>query len=57
MKEEELQHLKDQAQKEKKELLVMVSKRDQDHKNQLESMKWAMEKEKQSIQEVCMLHA
>ena len=39
MQEEEVQFLKQQAEREKEELLKMVSSRDEDHKKLLESVK------------------
>ena len=75
-KEEELQFLKQQAEREKEQAerekeqaereneelqtqLEMVTKRDQEHKKQLESVKRDMERQKQNtltMQDVCMLY-
>ena len=48
--------MKQQAEREKELFLEMVSKRDQEHKKQLESMKGEMEQKIQNLQEVCTLH-
>ena len=53
-KEEELQLLKQQAEREKGELRTQVIKRDQEHTKQLESVKREMHQNVLTIQEVCM---
>ena len=54
---EELQLLKQQTEREKEELQIqiqMVTKRDQEHKKQLKSVKREMDQNVLTMQEVCM---
>lgn len=54
-KEDEFQLLKEQAAEKKEELLLaVIIKRDQQHKEELESMKKEMDQNALTMQEVCM---